>query len=586
MIIKELQLKNFKSYGNNLQSLKLDPSIGELILVNGPNGAGKSTMSDAIDYCLYNQVKGKKKKRVVAGSLPNRLNNNLYTKLTFDVEDTEYIVERSMNPGKVKLVEGGVPYNRTGKSNINDKIEETINIDLDTFKSFISMSINDFKNFMTLSPDEKRKLLDKLFNLGVLNDLAKILKNLKDNNQKELIKFQEQINIFEQNITSIDTTVQKIKDAQKVNLEAEMETVKTEILNNKESFIEKKKKSESIAQKESKLQQMLVEKTNQLNEVKSKIMLQNGKLELYENDKCPECGSDLCSDDHQEKKNQMVAELDKLKELQTEYNKALQDIQQKQLKFIELKDKFQNSYIELRTYLQKLKNKYAELEKKNKDNSNTQEINELLKNIKSNENKLEKARDNKDVKIFNQNIYKKLDELFSENGIKKSIIKTIVEPINMYIAENLKLLDLPFEVQLSDSFDASIKLLGNDIDVESLSTGETKKVNISIMLAYLKMIRMKRNINILFLDEIFSSIDIEGITSIIHILKHFARKWKVNVFLVHHSRLDMYLFDRILHIEKNITSYIREEVMMTKQQILQEMEDENTVNNIDQLHLE
>ena len=44
MIITELSLKNFKSYGNNLQSLKLDPSIGELILVNGPNGAGKSTL--------------------------------------------------------------------------------------------------------------------------------------------------------------------------------------------------------------------------------------------------------------------------------------------------------------------------------------------------------------------------------------------------------------------------------------------------------------------------------------------------------------------------------------------------------------
>jgi DNA repair exonuclease SbcCD ATPase subunit len=585
MIIKELHLKNFKSYGNNLQTLKLDPSIGELILVNGPNGAGKSTMSDAIDYCLYNQVKGKKKKRIVASSLPNRLNNNLYTKLVFDADNTEYVVERSMNPGKVKLIEGGVPYNRTGKSNINDKIEETINIDLDTFKSFISMSINDFKNFMTLTPDEKRKLLDKLFNLGVLNDLAKILKNLKDNNQKELIKYQEQINIFDQNVESITATVQKIKDAQKLNLASEMEIVKREILDNKEEFLEKKKKSDNIAQKEVRLQQMLTEKTNQLNQVKSKIMLQREKMELYDNDKCPECGSDLCSNEHQEKKEILKSEFDKLNELKSEYEKSLKDIKTKELKFSELKEKFQNSFIELKTYLQQLKNKYAELETKKTDNSNTQEIAELLKNIKQNENKLEKAKDNKDVKIFNQNIYKKLDELFSENGIKKSIIKTIVEPINMYVAENLKLLDLPFEVQLSDSFDASIKLLGNDIDVESLSTGETKKVNISIMLAYLKMIRMKRNINILFLDEIFSSIDIEGINSIIHILKHFARKWKVNVFLVHHSRLDMYLFDRILHIEKNITSYIREEVVKSKEEILGEIEDLENINSIDQISL-
>jgi exonuclease SbcC len=192
MLIEEIEIKNFKSYGNNLQSVKISPDKGELILLHGANGNGKSSLSEALDYALFNKVKGKKKKYATLNTLPNRLNNNLFTAVNFKIGQNDFRVERGMNPNKLELIINQQPYDRTGKANINEKIEEIIGIDLDTFKSFISMSINDFKNFMTLSPDEKRKLLDKLFNLGVLNDLSTILKDLKRNNEQELTRFNDQ----------------------------------------------------------------------------------------------------------------------------------------------------------------------------------------------------------------------------------------------------------------------------------------------------------------------------------------------------------------------------------------------------------
>lgn len=42
MIIKEISIKGFKSYGNNEQVLKLNTDNGELILLVGRNGNGKS----------------------------------------------------------------------------------------------------------------------------------------------------------------------------------------------------------------------------------------------------------------------------------------------------------------------------------------------------------------------------------------------------------------------------------------------------------------------------------------------------------------------------------------------------------------
>ena len=98
------------------------------------------------------------------------------------------------------------------------------------------------------------------------------------------------------------------------------------------------------------------------------------------------------------------------------------------------------------------------------------------------------------------------------------------------------------------------------MDHDSLSTGETKKINISILIAYLKLIRTKKHINILFLDEIFSSIDIEGCEDILNLLKSFANDYNINIFVVHHAILNQELFDRILNINKEVFTTINEYV--------------------------
>jgi len=584
MIITKITIKNFKSFGNNEQTITLNPDYGELILLSGRNGAGKSSIPEAIDYCLFNKVKGKKKKHVVLSSLPNRLNDNLYTSLEFNIDKNEYKIERSMNPNKIVLYENHAKYNRTGSKNINNKIETIINIDLETFKSFISMSINDFKNFMTLSPEEKRTLLDKLFNLGVLNDLVKILRNLKSNNEKELIKYDQQTVLFEQNIESFNDTINKIKEAKKSSLNDEINTVRSDILSKKEDFLKIQQKIQKIKEKELELKNLQETEYKKIRELEYQIREFDRQLKVYANDKCPVCGSDLQSDEHLNKQD-----LIKQQKIETEhiYNELVlkkKKLEEKEIKLRNIYESATSTFSELKVYLTQLKTRLKELKNKQTIDSDSAEITELLKNIEKNEKSLNVAKNKKDDCIVNQNIFKKLDELFSDSGVKKSIISSIIGPINKYIEENLKLLDMPFKVNLNDQFNASITLLGNDVDVETLSTGETKKVNISIMLAYLKMIRMKRKINILFLDEIFSSIDIEGINSIVQILKHFAREWNVNVFLVHHSHLDRNMFDRVLHIEKNITSYIQEERIKTPKQIKQEVEDLTKINYIEEIY--
>jgi uncharacterized metal-binding protein len=47
MIIKEIGIRGFKSYGSNEQVVRLNPDKGELILLCGSNGNGKSIKSDS-----------------------------------------------------------------------------------------------------------------------------------------------------------------------------------------------------------------------------------------------------------------------------------------------------------------------------------------------------------------------------------------------------------------------------------------------------------------------------------------------------------------------------------------------------------
>ena len=151
-----------------------------------------------------------------------------------------------------------------------------------------------------------------------------------------------------------------------------------------------------------------------------------------------------------------------------------------------------------------------------------------------------------------------MKSVFSEGGVKKSIVQNIVGPINHFIQENLQKMHLPFEVMLDDTFNAEITSFGEEIDVDTLSSGENKAINISILIAYLKLIRTKRQVNVLFLDEVFSSIDVEKINDVLILLRDLVQVSNINIFLVHHSIIDPNKFDKVLSITKDIFSDIED----------------------------
>lgn len=561
MVISEISIRNFKSFGNSIQTLKLNTKKGELILLTGSNGNGKSSLISSFDYSLYGKCKGSKKKWATLSTLTNRINNSdMSVDIKFIANGTDVEVKRGISPNKLELWENGVLNERAGKVNVDGHIEKYVGMDIETFKSFISMSINDFKNFISLTNEEKKLLLDKLFNLEVINILNEILKDINKNNKVRMASLDSEIRTLDESIESIKRSIAKAIEKEKLNIQQEIDEIIEEMNSKKEDYALLKQKVEKIKEKE----KLLVDELD--NEKKQYINTQNDirnvqrEIDLYDSGKCPTCSTDFNSDHFINLRDTLVEKKEGYEKIKLEIEENIKGVKAKQTKLSEIADGTTKSFNDLTYLLKGYKTKIDELTRKKSLETGKESVNiqEFQKTIEELEEKKEFGSENLSVTKEKELYYKELNKIFGEDGVKRSIISGIIKPINHFITENIRKMGLPFDVKLDETFTAEIKTLGSIIDHDSLSTGETKLLNICILVSYLKLIRTKKNINILFLDEVFSSIDVDNIDKILVLLRSFANDYNINVFVVHHAILSHDMFDRIINIEKNIFSEIRE----------------------------
>ena len=514
MIISEISIKNYKSYGNSTQTLKLNTKKGELILLSAGNGFGKSSLISSFDYVLYSKAKGSKKKWATMTTLPNRINGtNMEVGIKFVSNGTEVEIKRGMQPNVLELYENGVLNERAGKVNIDERIEKYIGMDIETFKSFISMSIDSFKNFMSLSNDEKQLLLDKLFNLEVINILNGILKEIAKGNKTRLVSLDSEIRTLDESITSINRSIEKVIEREKVNIQSEIDSLVQEMNSKKEDYKSLKEKVDKIKEKQNQLTDEIDAEKKQYIIVQNDIKNVQREIDLYDSGKCPTCSTDFKSEHFLSLKESLLEKKAGFDGIKLEIEENIKAIKERQSKLNEISNKTNTSFSDLSYMLKNCKSSIEQLERKKTADTGKDSVNieEFKKTIKELESKKTVGYEGASVCKEKELYYKELNRLFGEDGVKKSIIAGIIKPINHFISDNISKMGLPFDVKLDGTFGAEIRQFGSLIESDTLSTGETKLINLGILVAYLKLIRSKKVINVLFLDEVFSSIDLENI---------------------------------------------------------------------------
>ncbi len=566
MIIKKLKFKNIKSYGNKIQEITFDDK-GGLVLLTGTNGAGKSTIQEAIDLVVFNQVRGKESSKIPLKNFPNRLNNSLEVEIEFFNYNNDFIkMKRLISPNDFEMAVNNEPYTERFKILTDTEKENIIGFNYQTFKSFISMSMNDFLNFIHLKPEDKRNLLNRLFNLEDIDDYLSITKEFINQNKKDIIRLSTEIvsidselkdymkiikenKIEEDSYTSRDdikSDILKVKE--KFNLkQKELKDVKDEI-SNFQVDIQKNKNNISIAETEN------IQRRTELNEIKNKI-------KIFENGQCPYCDSELKSHDHniilEDLRNNEKILSDKILENvnKISYYRDLNGKISSQSRVLENSiNIIEDEFIDIKADAKMLKDKY--------DNFNDDKL-KLLNDIKEKGAKLIKSKKEKVDKITilkeDNDSLLKLADILGDKGARKGIISSLILPINDNLKKLLKFINFPYEVDLNENFDADIYDRNELTHPEMSSNGEVRMLNICIAISYIQMVRKIKNINILFMDEVFQSVQKDNINLLLKLLKDFAIENKIHLILVHHGleEVDSKIFNRIISVEKNLFSDIK-----------------------------
>lgn len=541
MKFKKLKWKNLLSYGNITQTIEFDDNP-KLILVEGENGSGKSSIKEALTISAYGKSALRKMK-----DIPNWVNKAAYTYNEFETDKGDtVIIERGIDPNFSNIKINGVDHNLPDKRKIDDFIEnELFNLSFSIFCNTISLSFDDFKSFVNLSASDKRKIVDPIFGIDILTDMKSKVKEEAKESKNTLNSIDSKIS---NNSSLLEKSIEQLKKLrEKLNEEIEdrTEEINQEISDNKISLSNKKEEYLKIKNKIDDVRKKLSKLRSDISVSNTKILEYDKKLNIFKNNRCPHCLSDLTGDKTLEIKEAIINKKDSELELIESLKGDIISLDSSISKMIDSQESSKEEYLTIKSSISSLE---KELEKTKKDTETDQEesINEIISTIKEEISSSEKDR----IKHSeNVELYSALEDVLSDTGIKRILIDKVIPLLNSRISEISERLDFKFNFSFDSEFNPIILYMGLNISPESLSTGQRKKMNLIVLLSFIELIKMKHSgMNLMFLDEIFSGLDKKNVYMAIKILKEYAIKYNMTIFVVSHESLPEEFFDTKINV--------------------------------------
>jgi DNA repair exonuclease SbcCD ATPase subunit len=518
-------------------------SEGCLHLITGNNGNGKSTIANIIKFLCYGKVDG-----FTNSDLPNRINKELWGRIFLEAKGKKVEIERGLAPSIFKVKIDGVDFDQAGKSNVQEYLEEELfGINANVFKNLIILSINDFKSFLTMSPGDKKAIVDKIFGFSVINQMLEIVKREKRELRSSIKSIEDELSAITDSITSTQKKLEILeKNAKEQNAE-KIEDLKKKLLELTDSKGKLEEAKNTVKKQQSDKENSLKEDRKALISKESNKRKLEKELELFKNDQCPTCRADLKSDFHQGLKEQLRTEKDtneedlkSIREKVTGVENEIKEIRVKETKVI-------TKISDLNSKMQGFKSELLELAKK-MDKGEHKEFASLIEEFKQKERN--KTTDKTGL-TAEEHYVGILENMLGDDGIKNMAMKMILPSLNANISQMTRRLGIPFNISFDNKFDSVITHLGEEVNPKTLSTGERKKADFAIIMSLIKMMKIRfPSLNVLFLDEIFSSVDGDGVYHILGILHETIKETKMNAFVINHTVLPSELFDKKIEIAK------------------------------------
>lgn len=545
MKLLNIEFKNIGGYGNKLQTLTFD-SDGKLILLKGISGAGKSTLLNMPSLLFYGKVE-----KLAKSSIANRINKNGYIRGTVVEGSDEYIIERTFSPNSITVYKNDVDIKSIGVKDAQDYINDNIiKVPYQIFTNIISLSAKKFKSFLNMGAEDRRQIIDRVFNLEMVNEIYNLIKkDIKDiglainTDNSQIFTLNNTINNAQMELNNLSQsssydTNGKIQANQKI---IESATKEVEKLN-----LDYQKYYNEYNEQNLKWQ----EKNNIIIQSNNGLTMLNEKITLLSNDQCPTCGTSFEGDDFKELKKKLINQKNLVEANKIKVTEEMTAIA---TKMQELSGKCNEINVSIQTYNQQITQAQAENNAFNeavKNNAEYKSIQKIIDDNKITLMKVQKQLDDDNEKIAD---LQTLMSLYTLDGVKSVIIKSYLPQLNKEIRHTLERLNFPYQLTFNQSFDGQVTDLGEEIPSDTLSDGEHARIDLAVICSIFKLLKRKYpTINIFTLDEFLSSLDSVTAAALLRYLKDFALEQKLNIYVVSHVDMESELFDEQLEVFKEM----------------------------------
>jgi len=545
IIFQTLSWKNFLSTGN--YKTTVDFTRHDNSLISGENGAGKSTMLDALTFALF----GKSFRGIKLTQLPNSINEkDCEVQITFDIGSDSYKVIRGIKPKKFEIYKNDELLDQDAKSRDYQRIleEQILKMSYKSFCQVVILGSSNYVPFMQLSASDRRLVVENLLDIDVFSVMNTLVRARLQMTKEYVKDIDTKIEIAKSKVDEkqklINTLKKKSSDSVE-KYETEIEESENQIKEIQEEVNQQQKVVDDLLEQikdSDSVPKTLIRMESEFKQLQSEIKNIEKTVKFYEeNDTCPSCKQDI-----QEHHKKSVFE-----ENEKEHKKISSDAES----IAENIEAVEKRLGDINAILDSIHNFERQIAgKQNQISASNQYISKMRKNIESVLNEGTEVEETKDE--LNQIIgegkqyverRKELIEdkhylsiastLLKDSGIKAKIIKQYLPIMNKLINKYLADMDFFCQFNLDENFSETIKSRHRDeFTYHSFSEGERLRIDLSLLLAWREIARLKNsvNCNLLILDEVFdSSLDAVGTEEFLKLLTTFGSR--ANIFVISHK---------------------------------------------------
>jgi DNA repair exonuclease SbcCD ATPase subunit len=384
-----------------------------------------------------------------------------------------------------------------------------------------------------------------MFGFSILNDMQKQIKDERRDIKYDIDSYDAELKQIIDSIGSVKGKLNTLLVESASANESKIEELKSQLLSLKDVVTNLDDTRKSKEGEMHKFNSQYNDKHSDAKDIKREIDYLKKKLSLYESGHCPTCETKLDTEWHDNQKcefeENIKTNMDSIKSLKVEMDVISEKVTDARDSKLELENQIRDNKVvmgQLKSELLKIKDTPA--------GSDFDHMRNLIQEFEDKE-----AEKSKNVGELNAsyNFMETVEQILGEDGVKNLAVKTILPGLNTNIAAMAQTMHLQFHIRFDEKFNCVINHLGEEINPMTLSTGERKKADFIIIIAIIKILKLRfPQLNLLFLDELLSSVDHDGVYNILKILNQVIKENKINTFVINHSVLPHEIFDKKIQI--------------------------------------